>query len=221
MISGATRSGCAGEKRIRRLPGTESPAVYAKTASESPLTFFSDDAKMIAVLAILRAFVGALLAATKPRLSLVAENLALRQQLAILRRATARPRLHPIDRAFWAILSQTWSRRADVLAIVKPATVIGWHRRGFARFWTMKSKHLGRPPIGAELIVLIERMAAENPLWSWRRIAGELAKLGHEVSKDTVASTCPSATINPADHSPRPGLRSFAPTLPARSRSIF
>ncbi|HEY5375691.1 MAG TPA: hypothetical protein VIK01_18560 [Polyangiaceae bacterium] len=124
------------------------------------------------VLAILRAFVGALLAAMKPRATLVAETLALRQQLAILRRTTPRPRQRPMDRAFWAVLSQTWSRWTDVLAIVRPATVIGWHRRGFAGSWTMKSKHLGRPPISAEL-ALIERMAAENPLWSRPRIAGK------------------------------------------------
>jgi putative transposase len=127
----------------------------------------------------------------KPRLSLVAENLALRQQLAVLRRATPRPRLRPIDRAFWAFLSQTWSRWADVLAIVKPATVIGWRRRGFARFWTMKSKHLGRPPFGAALIGLIERMTAENPLSSRRRISVDLARLGHDVSKDIVLKYMP------------------------------
>jgi putative transposase len=61
----------------------------------------------------------------------------------------------------------------------------------------MKSKHTGRPPIGAELIALIERMAAENPLWSRRRIAGELAKLGHDVSKDTVAKYMPNRNGRP------------------------
>jgi putative transposase len=187
-----------------------SPALCAKTACESPLTFFfSDDAKMNVVLAILRAFVGALLAAMKPRASLVAENLALRQQLTVLRRSTPRPRLRPIDRVFWALLSQTWSRWVDVLAIVRPATVVGWHRRGFALFWAMKSKHIGRPPISGELIALIERMVAENPLWSRRRIASELAKLGHDVSKDTVAG-----------RGRRPGLLFCAHTSPARSRSI-
>jgi putative transposase len=92
---------------------------------------------MTSVFAILKALIGALLAATKPRASLVAENLALRQQVAVLRRTTPRPRLRPIDRAFWALLSGTWSRWADVLAIVKPETVIGWLRRGFSQFWTM------------------------------------------------------------------------------------
>lgn len=135
----------------------------------------------------MKALLGALLAAMKPRASLVAENLALRQQLAVLRRTKPRPRLHPIDRVFWALLSQTWSRWVDVLAIVRPATVVGWHRCGFAQFWAMKSNHVGRPPTSADLIALIERIAAENPPWSRRRIAGELAKLGHDVSKDAVA----------------------------------
>ena len=178
--------------------GTSPAAAYAKTATESRLTFLIHRAKLTIVFALLKALLGALLAAMKPRAGLVAENLALRQQLAVLHRATPRPRLRPIDRAFWAFLSQTWSRWADVLAIVKPATVIGWHRRGFARFWTMKSKHLGRRPISAELIVLIERMAAENPLWSRRRIAGELVKLGHEVSKDTVAKYMPKRNGRPS-----------------------
>jgi len=177
--------------------GKSPPAAYANTATESRLTFLEHRVKLTIVLALLKALLGALLAAMKPRAGLVAENLALRQQLAVLHRATPRPRLRPIDREFWAILSQAWSRWADVLAIVKPATVIGWHRRGFARFWTMKSKHLGRPPISAELITLIERMAAENPLWSRRRIAGELAKLGHEVSKDTVAKYMPKRNGRP------------------------
>ena len=57
---------------------------------------------------------------------------------------------------------------ADALAIVKPATVIGWHRQGFARFWAYKSRRSGRPPIGREVVALIERMATENPVWSRR-----------------------------------------------------
>ena len=75
--------------------------------------------------AILEAVVGALFAALRPRAILFAENLVLRQQLAILRRATPRPRLRPIDRAFWVIVSRMWSRWAECLAIVQPATVIG------------------------------------------------------------------------------------------------
>ena len=82
----------------------------------------------------------------------VAENLALRQQLAILRRHTKRARLTPLDRAFWIVLSRAWSRWAQSHAIVKPETVIRWHRRGFARFWAWKSKRRGRPPIKPEII---------------------------------------------------------------------
>jgi hypothetical protein len=79
---------------------------------------------------LLGAMVGAAVAAFRSRSNLVAENLALRQQLAVLR-VGRRPLLRRIDRAFWVVLSRLWSRSVDVIAIVKPATVIGWHRRGF------------------------------------------------------------------------------------------
>jgi putative transposase len=131
------------------------------------------------MLALLEAVVGASLAALRPRASLIVENLVLRQQLAILRRATSRPRLRPIDRAFWVVVCRLWSRWSDALAIVRPATVIAWHRRGFASFWAWKSRRVGRPQLAPELVRLIERMSRENPLWSGRRIAYELAKLGH------------------------------------------
>jgi len=113
--------------------------------------------------ALLEAIVGAFFAAFGVRASLVAENLVLRQQLGILRRATPRPRLRPMDRAFWVLVSRLWSRWADSLAIVQPATVIGWHRRGFARFWARRSRPVGRPPLAPELVRLIERMAQEKP----------------------------------------------------------
>lgn len=147
--------------------------------------------------AIIEALLRALLSALQPRASLVAENLALRQQLASLLRARPRPRLRPIDRAFWILLSRTWSRWADVLAIVRPETVTAWHRRGFARFWTWKSRRVGRPPLAAEIVLLIEQMARDNPLWSRRRIANELAKLGHAVDKDTVAKYMPRPSERP------------------------
>ncbi len=149
------------------------------------------------MLALVEAVIGALVAAFRPRASLVAENLALRQQLATLTRDGARHRLGPIDRALWVVLSRIWSRWADVLAIVKPATVINWHRRGFARFWAHKSRRRGRPPRSAEVIELIERMTRENPTWRRRRIAAELAKLGHDVCKDTVAKYMPKRSGAP------------------------
>jgi putative transposase len=149
------------------------------------------------VKAIVEALVGALLATFRSRASLVVENLALRQQLAVLRRRRRRPHLHAIDRAFWVTLSRVWSRWADSLAIVKPATVIAWHRRGFARFWAWKSRPVGRPPLTPDVLDLIERMARDNPLWSRRRIASELAKLGHDVSKDSVAKYMPKPAGRP------------------------
>jgi len=153
---------------------------------------------MRAVVALLKAILRALFAAVRPRTSLVLENLALRQQLAVLRRAAPRPRLRPMDRAFWVVLSRTWSRWTDALAIVKPATVVGWHRRGFARFWARKSRPVGRPPLTDEIVALIRRLVADNPLWSRRRIAAELAKLGHNVSKDTVAKYMPKRPRDPS-----------------------
>jgi hypothetical protein len=80
---------------------------------------------------------------------------------------------------------------------VKPATVIGWHRRGFARFWAWESRPLGRPPLESDVVALIERMVHDNPLWSRRRIASELAKLGYDVSKDTVAKYMPKSAGRP------------------------
>jgi hypothetical protein len=149
------------------------------------------------VLELLVAILGAVRAALRSRAGLVVENLALRQQLAVLRRKTKRPRLLPVDRAFWIVLSGMWSRWTDVLAIVKPETVIGWHRRGFARFWAWKSKRVGRPPIHPDLIELIVRMATENLRWSRRRIVMELARLGFRVDKNTVANYMPKSRRRP------------------------
>jgi putative transposase len=143
------------------------------------------------VVELLFAVVGALRSAFRSKASLVAENLALRQQLAIQRCRTKRPRLVPLDRALWILLSRTWSRWAESLAIVRPETVIRWHRRGFARFWARRSKHRGRPPTQPEVIDLIVRMTTDNPRWSRRRIAQELAKLGFFVDKNTVARYMP------------------------------
>jgi transposase InsO family protein len=142
------------------------------------------------------AILGAARAAFRTRAGLVAENLALRQQLAVLR-VGRRPQLRPLDRAFWVVLSRVWFRWAEALAIVKPATVIAWHRRGFAKFWAYKSRRSGRPPLAEEVAALIARMAQYNPTWSRRRIAAELAMLGLRVSKDTVARYMPKARRGP------------------------
>jgi putative transposase len=94
-------------------------------------------------------------------------------------------------------VSRVWSRWVDALAIVRPATVIAWHRRGYEKFWACRSRRPGRPPLAPPLIELIVRMARENPTWSRRRIAAELAKLGHDVSKDSVSKYMPRPTGGP------------------------
>src|SRR5580704_1631471 len=145
---------------------------------------------------VLEAIVGALVSAFCSRANLVAENLVLRQQLAVLK-VGRRPRLTPVDRAFWVVVSRVWSRWVDALAIVRPATVIAWHRRGYDKFWAYRSRRPGRPPLAPPLIELIVRMARENPTWSRRRIAAELAKLGHDVSKDSVSKYMTRPTGGP------------------------
>ncbi len=118
----------------------------------------------------------------KSQRELALENLALRQQLAILKRKTKRPKLTNADRAFWVALSRLWTDWQHALILVKPETVIGWHRRGFKLYWTWKSRHRGgRPPIDAQFRTLIRRIATENPTWGAPRVHGELLMLGFEV----------------------------------------
>src|SRR5512146_2194559 len=92
------------------------------------------------------------------------EVLALRQQVAVLKRKRPRPTLNSRDRLFWTTLSLFWSRWRDVLVIVKPDTVIGWHRAGFQLYWRWRSRpRSGRPKISDEIRGLIRRLAEENP----------------------------------------------------------
>jgi putative transposase len=116
------------------------------------------------------------------------ELVALRQQVSVLRRKNARPRLGRWDRLFWVTLRKLWSRWAEVLVVVKPETVVGWHRAGFRLYWRLLSRRTaGRPAVPSELRQLIQRMARENPIWGAPRIHGELLKLGLEVSERTVS----------------------------------
>jgi putative transposase len=122
------------------------------------------------------------------RCALAAENLALRQQLAILRRSVRRPHLRPCDRPLWVWLSRCWAGWKDALVIVSPATVVGWHRQGFRLWWRWKSRgRPGRPRVDPELRRLIRRLSHENPLWGAPRIQAELRLLGHDVAESTVA----------------------------------
>ncbi len=122
------------------------------------------------------------------RAALVAENLALRQQVAILQRSVKRPRLHWRDRIFWVWLSCLWRGWRSSLLAVQRETVIRWHRQGFRLYWRWKSRSRGgRPKLDAEIRVLIRRMSRGNPTWGRRRIRSELHLLGYEVAELTVA----------------------------------
>jgi putative transposase len=132
-------------------------------------------------------------ATLKARRDLALENLALRQQLAVLKRSHTRPKLKQSDRLFWIWLSRTWSGWRAALIIVKPATVVGWHRKGFRLHWTRLSRRGvgGRPAVSLEVRTLIQQMATANPLWGAPRIHGELLKLGINVSERSVSRLMP------------------------------
>jgi len=117
------------------------------------------------------------------RLSLAAEILVLRQQLLVLNRSLKRPKLRRRDRLFWVCLSRLRKDWRDALIIIKPDTVIKWHREGFRLYWRWKSKPpVGRPPIDKEIRELIRRISRENPLWGVPRIQSELEVFAESVS---------------------------------------
>ena len=120
---------------------------------------------------------------------LFAENLALRQQIIVLKRTQNRPQLKERDRLFWVVMSRTWSGWRDALLIVQPDTVIRWHKRAFKIYWRRKSQagKRGRPALDADVRALILKMADANPLWGAPKIHGELLKLGVAVSERTVS----------------------------------
>jgi transposase InsO family protein len=124
----------------------------------------------------------------KSRRRLEAENLFLRHQLNIaLRRAPRRFRLRGSDRALLVWLTRLVPGLLDLTRIVRPETILRWHRAGFRTYWRWKSGRVGRPTIERELCDLIRRMSKENPLWGAPRIHGELLKLGFEVAQSTIS----------------------------------
>jgi putative transposase len=124
---------------------------------------------------------------------MTAEIIALRHQIIVLQRTQKSKRLilRPADRWLWVWLSRVWAGRRSALIIVKPNTVLGWHRKGFRWrwYWTWKVRHGqgGRPRISAETRDLIRTMSRMNVLWGAPRIHSELLKLGINVSQATVA----------------------------------
>ena len=143
------------------------------------------------VLRLLADLAGLVVLSLGPRRSVEAENLFLRRQLALYQERGVKPRrVDAATRVSLALLSRLFDWR-DALVVVRPETLIRWHRAGWRLFWRIKSRP-GRPPIPLELRQLIRRMATENPLWGEERIANELLlKLGLRVSPRTVRKYMP------------------------------
>src|SRR6266481_1195756 len=138
--------------------------------------------------------------------SLMIENLALRQQLAVLKRKHPRPRLGPFDKVFWVAARYFWTTWEKSLVLVLPGTVVRWHRTGFKLYWAMlcgvRKRVGGGRRISKQIRDLIFQMVAENPSWGAPRIHGELLMLGFEVSETTI-----SRWMRRAPKSPQPAKR--------------
>ena len=147
---------------------------------------------------------------------LEAENAALRHQLIVLRRRVrGRAQLTNGDRLFLVQLYRWFPSVLKAITIIRPETVVRWHRAGFRRYWRWKSRSLGgRPKIAADLRALIRRMSAENPLWGAPRIHGELLKLGFEVAQSSVAKYMVKR-CGPPSQGWRTFLRNHAPDIAA------
>jgi transposase InsO family protein len=145
----------------------------------------------------------------RSRRRLLLENLALRQQLAVLKRRQARPKLSPFDKLFWVLACRFWTDWKRSLLVVTPETVVRWHRAGFRLYWSLISKarkQIGRKKLSTEVRGPIFRMVAENSTWGAPRIHGELLMLGFDVSERTISRWMKRA---PRDPEPVKRWRSF------------
>jgi putative transposase len=120
---------------------------------------------------------------------LAVEAVALPQQLAVCKRKQPRPKLNRFDRLLWVVVRWIWTDWSQALILVKPETVVSWHRAGYRLLWTWRSRRqrVGRPKVTEEVRGLIRRMKRENPTWGAPRIHCELLALGFEISEPTVS----------------------------------
>jgi putative transposase len=146
---------------------------------------------------ILCQLLGWLMLLTRRSATKNAELLVLRHEIAVLRRQVARPRLDWADRAVLAALSRQLPRPVWRRLLVQPATLLRWHRDLVQRRWAYPHRR-GRPSVTAELRQLVLRMAKENPTWGYRRVHGELCRLGHTIGASTVWAILQRAGVDPA-----------------------
>jgi integrase-like protein len=133
---------------------------------------------------------GTLIRFGRERRNLLLQNLALRQQLAVLKRRHPSPRIGLLDKLFWAAIRRFWSGWKPSLILVTPETLVRWHRAGFRLYWRLISKartHLGRRETSQEVRELILRKAVENRTWGAPRIHGELLMLGFDLCERTIS----------------------------------
>ena len=147
-----------------------------------------------------------------------AEILVLRHQLAVLRRQVARPRFTWSDRALIALLAGFVPRERWTAFLVTPKTILDWHRRLVRRHWTYPHRRVGRPPLEAETVEFIVRLARENPRWGYLRIVGEMKKLGVTVSKTSVSAVLSRRGLLPA---PRRSGPTWSQFLTAQAKGIL
>lgn len=143
---------------------------------------------------------GTLVRLFRARRSLLLENLALGQQLVVLKRRHRRPGLRPFDKLFWVAVRRFWSGWNQALIVVTPETVVRWHRAGFRLYWKPISRvrtRVGREPAPKEVQELIFRMVVENPTWGAPRIHTELFMLGFDVSERTISRWMKRAPRDP------------------------
>src|SRR6266478_1347153 len=170
---------------------------------------------------------GTLVRLLRARRSLLLENLALRQQLAVRKRRHPRPRLDLLDKLFWVAVRRFWSGWQQSLIVVTPETVVRWHRAGFRLYWKLISKvrrPVGRRQTSKEIRELIFRMVVENSTWGAPRIHGEILMLGFDVSERTISRWMKRAPSLEIRSQPGAGLPFSAITgkrLPRWTSSLF